>query len=129
MTSKRPNPDRPSLTLYGARASGSVAVWSEQLVVNAPSNRISADRDTVLNLMRQGLIHYSSFERRIERLRVDGDIAIVMGAETIMPVGNSPQAGQTVQRRFTHVWKKEAGAWRLVVRHANVIASERGVPR
>jgi ketosteroid isomerase-like protein len=71
--------------------------------------------------MRKGLIHYSSFERRIERLRIDGDIALVTGGETIQPIGDAPQAGQTVQRRFTHVWKKEAGAWRLVARHANII--------
>src|SRR6185295_4933996 len=97
-------------------------VWSEGLVVNTPSNQISPDREVVLNLVRQGLIDYARFERRIERLRIDGDIAIVMGGETIEAIGSSPQAGQTVQRRFTHVWKKEAGTWRLVARHANLIA-------
>lgn len=96
-------------------------VWSEQLIVNTPSNQISSDRGAVLNLMRQGLINYSVFERRIERVRVDGDIAIVMGGETIQPIGNAPQAGQTVHRRFTHIWKKETGSWRLVARHANTI--------
>lgn len=98
-----------------------VQLWSEQLIVNAPSNQVSSDRSVVLNLMRQGLIHYSLFERRIERLRIDDDIAFVMGGETIQPIGNAPQAGQTVQRRFTHVWKKETGVWRLVARHANII--------
>lgn len=97
-------------------------LWSEQLVVNAPSNQISADRAAVLSLIRQGLIHYSAFERRIERLRIDGDIAIVMGGETIQPTGNAQQTSPTVQRRFTHVWKKEAGVWRLVARHANTVA-------
>lgn len=96
-------------------------VWSEQLLVNTPSNQVSIDRGVVLNLMRQGLINYSLFERRIERLRIDGDIAIVMGGETIQPIGNTPQAGQTLLRRFTHVWKNEAGVWRLVARHANII--------
>jgi len=28
-----------------------------------------------------------------------------------------------VQRRFTNIWKKEPGAWRLYARHANVIAA------
>jgi len=97
-------------------------VWSERLVVNTPSNQISSDREVVLDLMRRGLIDYARFERRIERLRIDGDIAFVMGGETIEAIGNSPQAGQTVQRRFTHVWKKEAGTWRLVARHANIMA-------
>jgi ketosteroid isomerase-like protein len=96
-------------------------LWSEQLIVNAPSNQISSDRSVVLNLMRQGLIHYALFERRIERLRIDDGIAIVMGGETIQPTGHAPQAGQTVQRRYTHIWKKESGTWRLVARHANII--------
>ena len=93
-------------------------VLSEHLIVNAPSNQVSSDRKVVLNLVRQGKIHYSLFERRIERLRIDGDIAFVMGGETVQPIGNASQASQ---RRFTHVWKKEAGAWRLVARHANII--------
>jgi len=96
-------------------------LWSKRLLVNAPSNQISSDRGVVLYLMRQGLIHYASFERRIERLRIDGDIAIVMRGETVQPIGNAPRAGQTVQRRFTHLWKKEAGTWRPVARHANII--------
>lgn len=96
-------------------------IWSERLIVNAPSNQVSADRETALDLVRRGLIHYSSFERSIEQLRIDGEVAFVMGAETIQPTGSAPQAGQTVQRRFTHVSKKEAGGWRLVARHANII--------
>lgn len=96
-------------------------VWSEQLIVNAPSNQVSSDRKVVLNLVRQGLIDYSLFERRIERLHIDGDIAFVMGGETVQPISNAPNAGPTSQRRFTHVWKREAGVWRLVARHANII--------
>lgn len=96
-------------------------VWSEELIVNAPSNQVSSDRKIVLNLVRQGKIHYSLFERRIEQLHINGDIAIVMGGETVQASGNTSQARQMSQRRFTHVWKKEAGAWRLVARHANII--------
>jgi ketosteroid isomerase-like protein len=49
-------------------------------------------------------------------------MAIIMGAETLQPIGDAPRAGQTVQRRFTNIWRREAGSWRLVARHANVIA-------
>ena len=96
-------------------------VWAEQLIVNSPMNQVAPDRATVLNSVRLGRIHYSSFERKIEHLRIHGDVAVVMGAEAIQPAGNAPQAGQKVQRRFTHVWRKEAGVWRLVARHANII--------
>lgn len=96
-------------------------VWSEHLIVNNPTNRISPDRNVVLELVRGGQISYSSFQRTIEWIRVDGDLALVMGAETIQPTGNAPQAGQTVNRRFTHVWKRDSGVWRLVGRHANIV--------
>jgi ketosteroid isomerase-like protein len=94
-------------------------LWSERFMVNSPINQIAPNRSVVLDLLRQGLIHYSAFERRIEQIRFDGDVAIVMGGETVRPIGNAPLAGQTVQRRFTHMWKHEQGAWRLIARHAN----------
>jgi ketosteroid isomerase-like protein len=97
-------------------------LWAETFFVNAPANQVSPDRQAVLNLFAQGVLHYAAFERRIERIRVDGDLAIVMGGESIQPAGNAPRAGQTVQRRFTHVWRRQAGEWRLVARHANDIA-------
>jgi ketosteroid isomerase-like protein len=96
-------------------------IWSEHFIVNAPMNVIAPNRAVVLDIFRQGLAHYSSFERRIENLRLDGGFAVVMGSETVRPIGKAPLAGQTVERRFTHLWKKEGGAWRLVARHANNI--------
>jgi hypothetical protein len=96
-------------------------VWSEQFMVNTPTNQVSPNRSIVVDLVRQGIIHYSSFERSIEQIRFDGDIAIVMGAETVQPAGDAPLAGQTVHRRFTHIWKYDGATWRLVARHANNI--------
>ena len=46
----------------------------------------------------------------IEFIRIDRNIAIVMGAETVQPIGDAPLAGKTVQRRFTNIWKKDAKA-------------------
>lgn len=96
-------------------------LWSDQFTVNSPRNRVVMGRDAVLALIDQGVIHYSSFERKTEFLRVEGDLGIVMGAETVQPVGDAAAPGQTVQRRFTNIWKKEAGTWRMIARHANVI--------
>jgi hypothetical protein len=97
------------------------SVWSEHFMVNTPTNQISPNRNVVVDLIRQDIIHYSSFERSIEQIHFDGDIAIVMGAERVQPAGNAPLAGQTVERRFTHVWKYNGATWRLVARHANNI--------
>ena len=97
-------------------------LWSERFIVNAPSNQILPNRKAVLDWFRKGMTTRTSFERSIEQVRVDGDIAVVMGAETLTPIASAPQAGQTVRRRFTNVWKKEGDTWRLWARHANVIS-------
>jgi ketosteroid isomerase-like protein len=96
-------------------------IWAEDFTVNNPRNSISRGRNEVVALIRNGTIDYSSFVRDIEAVFFHGDTVIVMGAETITPVGKAPLAGQTVRRRFTHFWMKRNAEWRLTARHANVI--------
>ena len=92
---------------------------SERFTVNAPANRLVSGRSAVLELIRQA--PRESFDRTIEYLHVEGDLGIVMGAETVRPIGSAPLADQTVRRRFTNIWQKESGTWRMVARHASVI--------
>lgn len=113
--------ERERLAVLNRNVEALEQLWAEEFMVNSPLNQIAPNRAIVLDLMRQGLIHYSSFERDIERLRIVGDVAIVMGGETIRPTGNAPMAGQTVRRRFTHIWERKSGTWRLTARHANNI--------
>jgi len=68
--------------------------------------------------VRAGVVNFSMFERQIEFIRADGSFVIIMGLETVQPIGD---AGRIIKRRFTNVWKNEAGTWRLFARHANVI--------
>ena len=84
------------------------SLWSVEFVVNAPNNEVVLGRAAVLNsFVRAGIINFSSFEREIEFVRVDGAFVIIMGLETIEPVSNSPSAGlvagQVVTRRFTNI--------------------------
>lgn len=97
-------------------------LWAEDFIVNNPQNQISPSRDAVLALVKKGLIRYTTFERRIESIHFNGDVAIVMGAETVEPVGDTPRAGGTVERRFTNIWRKLDTTWHIIARHANVIA-------
>jgi ketosteroid isomerase-like protein len=96
-------------------------LWAEDFTVNNPRNGISNGRKEVVALIRNGIIDYSSFVREVETMLFHGDTVIVMGLETIKPVGSAPFAGQTVRRRFTHFWMKKKGKWHLTARHANVI--------
>jgi ketosteroid isomerase-like protein len=99
-------------------------IWADDFTVNNPRNTISRGRDAVVTLIRNGAIDYSSFVREIEAVLFRGETVIVMGSETITPVGKAPFAGQTIRRRFTHFWMKSSGEWRLAVRHANVICRD-----
>ncbi len=103
-------------------------LWSENFTVNAPNNQVVDGKRAVMDtFIKAGIINFSSREREVELMRVHGDFAVIMGAETLAPIADAPPAGLTagrkVVRRFTNIWKKEAGEWRLYWRHANVIAS------
>jgi ketosteroid isomerase-like protein len=95
-------------------------LWSEQFIVNNPQNEISADRNVVLDRVRRGLIRYSKFERTIEAIRFEADLAIVMGSEIVVPKDGAASA-QPVRRRFTNIWRKTDTGWRAIARHANVV--------
>jgi ketosteroid isomerase-like protein len=101
-------------------------LWSDQFTVNAPNNQVVVGKRAVLDtFVRAGVVNFSMFERQIEFIRADGSFVIIMGLETVQPIGDAPSAGlvagQIIKRRFTNVWKNEAGTWRLFARHANVI--------
>ena len=93
-------------------------LWTEDFKVNNPFNEIDkADR------IRTAAVTYSSFVREPEAIMVHGNTVIVMGRETAVPKGSSPDAGKTIRRRYTNIWMKRQGKWRLVARHASVICA------
>jgi ketosteroid isomerase-like protein len=96
-------------------------LWAEDFTVNNPGNEISKGRKEVVRLVRAGIIKYSSFVREAESVLLHGNTVIVMGLETVKPIGNAPGAGQTLRRRYTNIWMKRNGRWLLTARHANVI--------
>lgn len=94
-------------------------IWTKDFKVNNPFNEIDkADR------IRTGAVTYSSFVREVESVQVHGNTVIVMGRETVVPKGNSPDAGNTINRRYTNIWMKRDGKWRLIARHASVICQK-----
>ncbi|MEP6594915.1 MAG: nuclear transport factor 2 family protein [Ginsengibacter sp.] len=95
-------------------------LWDKDYIVNNPDNKVvlakpnPVDRP-VLQKPR------ASFTREIEKILINGDIVISMGSETIIPAGDLPKSGQTVKRRYTNIWMKKDGSWKLIARHANEI--------
>lgn len=94
-------------------------LWTEDFRVNNPFNEIDkADR------IRTGAVTYASFLREPESILIHGDTVIVMGREVVVPAGSSPDAGKTINRRYTNIWMKRDGKWRLIARHASVICQK-----
>lgn len=98
-------------------------IWAPSLIVNNPQNEISADRDTVLGLIAAGRIRHAQFDRRIEAVRIYGDVAVVMGGETVVTRVTTGAAPPPVERRFSHTWQRTEAGWRLIARHANRVPS------
>ena len=92
--------------------------WTEDFMVTNPFNEIDkADR------IRNGTVTYSSFQRVCEAVQIHENVAILMGKETVVPKGKSPDSGKIINRRYTNIWMKINGLWKLVARHASVICS------
>jgi ketosteroid isomerase-like protein len=95
------------------------SLMSRKIVVQNPENAVVGFRQ-IMNRIRNGKIHYSSFQRRIENIAFVNNIAIVMGQETLVAQGATKNAGRTITRRFTNIWTKENGAWKLTARQATI---------
>lgn len=100
------------------------ALAHPNLRINAPDNRVLTGAQ-LLAAMGSGEIAAERFERVPEVVTLSGSIGVVMGHETFVPVATSAlgrlYGARELRRRYTNVYLREAGAWRLLARHANVI--------
>ena len=94
-------------------------LWAPDYMVNAPFNKIVLGHQ--LDSVKADTRHYALFKREVEQVLVKGNVAISMGNETIEFIGNNPDAGKVTKRRYTNIWLKQNGAWKLNARHANKI--------
>ena len=95
-------------------------LWDAAYVVNNPDNLVvDAKPDpTDRPVMQKARI---AMTRTPEKITFRSDFAIAMGSETIVPGEGQPSTGQTVTRRYTNIWMKQSGGWKLVARHANIV--------
>ena len=104
-------------------AAAAEAFYADDIVVNNPRYTVTNGKPALMALIKTGSIHYLSFVREIEKITFQGEMAIVMGKETVKPDGNAPGAGQTILRRYTNIWMKSKSRWLLIARHANIICT------
>ncbi len=83
-------------------------LWDKDYIVNNPDNKIILAKANPVDrpVMQKSR---TSFTREVEKIFVNGDIAISMGSETIVPIGDIPKSGQTIKRRYTNIWLKKDG--------------------
>jgi len=92
-------------------------LWSDELLVNSPLNIIN-DKQRVLDLLKSGRIRHTFDDVVIERIDRYDDVVVVMGRDTV----DGPPHGKIVNRRFTNVWQLRDGGWKMIARHAQIIA-------
>jgi hypothetical protein len=98
-------------------------LWSPDMVINAPSNTVN----TLGNLIKRiasGKLNYARFDRKIDTITFNDNLAIVMGEEQLEPRGASDNAGKKLTRRFTNIWKYSNGSWRVIARQSTIIKVE-----
>lgn len=98
-------------------------IWAPSMIVNTPANVVGTVQGTKA-IFRSGGLRYLSFERTIEKISFNDNVAIVMGGEVIKPQGTQPNAGKTVRRRFTHVWLFRNNSWSIIGRQATIFKVE-----
>ena len=96
--------------------------WAPDMTVNGPGNRV-IHHDQILGLMKQHTgLQYSSFERHREATVVRRNCAVTMGYEIVVPKGNVPNSGKTINRRYTNIYYFEVGGWRVIARQATNVS-------
>ena len=100
------------------------SLFADDAVINNPFNKI-ATKSVALKNLKTGLIDYTTLERSIEYAALRGrHEVILMGEETLTPVGKAKFANKRVRRRTTEIWTDISGAWQLSVRQATIYSAE-----
>ena len=100
-------------------------LWSADLIVSSTAN-IVANKSQALTLFRAGRIRLKTFERRISRTAVTGDIGIATGNESFTvkddPASVEPPSDDLFICNYMNIWKREAGGWKMIGRHVGLMA-------
>jgi len=94
------------------------AMWDEDLLVNSPLNIIN-DKARVLELLKTGRIRHTFDDVVIKRVSRYDNVVVVMGRDTV----DGPPHGAVMDRRFTNIWQLQDGAWKMIARHAQIVAA------
>jgi hypothetical protein len=95
-------------------------IWHDDFHVTNPFGKF-LNKKQVLDMVEEGMLAFSSLDRKIESIRFYDDTAVVSGSETVVWAGKMPIAGKSSVVRFTSVWVEKGSSWEEVARHASMV--------
>jgi hypothetical protein len=108
------------------------ALWSESLIVSSSANLVLT-KSQASTLFRAGRIRLKTFERRISKLAVIGDVALATGNESFTvkddPTGKEPSSADLFICNYMNAWKLEGGVWKLIGRHVGFMMRVRAAAK
>ncbi|WP_338047515.1 nuclear transport factor 2 family protein [Pontibacter korlensis] len=96
-----------AMAIYKGDALALDSLMDDDVTVNHPINQIVKEKKELLDLIKQGVIRYTSFERSPEAFLFFNDMVVVMGNEIVVPAQGAPNAEKRIQRRYTNIWIKK----------------------
>jgi hypothetical protein len=82
-------------------------LWAHDFSFSGTNNGSASDQNMLLP-------YYAHFSRQNECLHIKGDVVFAMGYELVSQFSSDIKIGKPVKRRYTNIWEKKNGAWRLV---------------
>jgi hypothetical protein len=102
------------------------ALWSESLVVSSTANLVLS-KNQALSLFRTGRIRLKTFQRRVSKVAIIGDVALATGNESFTvkddPTGAEPSIADLIICSYMNAWRLEGEQWKMIGRHVGFMAS------
>jgi len=89
-------------------------IYADDFIGIGPSGTLRTKKD-VLSDFASGMLKFQSITTHDVRIRVYGNVAVETGLSTMK--GQDSEIVVPEENRFTRVWVKQGGRWRLVANH------------
>jgi hypothetical protein len=117
--------EREAQATLGNDAAALDALWSENLVVSSTANLVLS-KSQALTLFRAGRIRLKTFQRRISKMAIIGDVALATGNESFTvkddPTGQEPSIPDIIVCSYMNTWRLERAEWKMIGRHVGFMA-------
>ncbi|HEU4704763.1 MAG TPA: nuclear transport factor 2 family protein, partial [Sphingomicrobium sp.] len=106
---------RHSALVQAGNAEALAELLHPEYTVHLPNGRLVTFEQT-MGLVRSGSLARERHQRAHERIVIRGDTAIVMGVDRLEQPPPLALRGERT-RRYTNIYVREDGRWRLIARH------------